>query len=87
MCYDNYLHGIAVADKANPLALILSATMMLRYDLDREVEATILEHAVEAVLDMKLRTVDINQEGDGCKLVGCVEMGQAVAEIVSTMVV
>jgi len=53
--------------------------MMLRYDLDRKVEATILEHAVEAVLDMKLRTADIKKEGDGCKLVGCVEMGQAVA--------
>lgn len=76
---------IAGTDKANPLALILSATMMLRYDLDREVEATILERAVEAVLDMKLRTADIKQEGDGCKLVGCVEMGQAVAEIVSTI--
>jgi 3-isopropylmalate dehydrogenase len=61
---------IAGTDKANPLALILRATMMLRYDLDREVEATILEHAVEAVLDMKLRTADIKQEGDGCKLVG-----------------
>ena len=76
---------IAGTDKANPLALILSAAMMLRYDLDREVEATILERAVEAVLDMKLRTADIKQEGDGCKLVGCVEMGQAVAEIVSTI--
>jgi 3-isopropylmalate dehydrogenase len=76
---------IAGTDKANPLALILSAAMMLRYDLDREVEATILEHAVEAVLDMKLRTADIKQEGDGCKLVGCVEMGQAVAEIVATI--
>ena len=43
--------------------------------------------AVEAVLDMKLRTADIKQEGDGCKLVRCVEMGQAVAEIVSTMIV
>ena len=48
----------------------------------------LLEHdAIEAVLDMKLRTADIKQEGGGCKLVGCVEMGQAVAEIVSTMIV
>jgi 3-isopropylmalate dehydrogenase len=78
---------VAGTDKANPLALILSATMMLRYDLDRKVEATILEHAIEAVLDMKLRTADIKQEGDGCKLVGCVAMGQAVAEIVSTVIV
>jgi len=47
----------------------------------------LLEHAIEAVLDMKLLTADIKQDGDGCKLVGCVEMGQAVAEIVSTMIV
>lgn len=41
-----------------------------------------LEAAVEAVLDEGLRTADIKQEGDGCKLVGCIEMGKAVAEIV-----
>ncbi|KAL9187512.1 hypothetical protein ACHAXT_001615 [Thalassiosira profunda] len=76
---------IAGEDKANPLALILSAAMMLRYDLDRSEEADILERAVEAVLDQGLRTADIKQEGDGCKLVGCIEMGKAVAEIVSTI--
>jgi len=70
---------IAGEDKANPLALILSAAMMLRYDLDRAEEAALLETAVEAVLDEGLRTADIKQEGDGCKLVGCIEMGQAVA--------
>lgn len=76
---------IAGEDKANPLALILSAAMMLRYDLDRAEEADILEKAVEDVLDMGLRTADIKQEGDGCKLVGCTEMGEAVAKIVSTV--
>jgi len=74
---------IAGEDKANPLALILSAAMMLRYDLDRAEEADILEQAVEAVLDQGLRTADIKQEGDGCKLVGCIEMGKAVADIVA----
>ncbi|KAK1748424.1 3-isopropylmalate dehydrogenase [Skeletonema marinoi] len=39
---------IAGEDKANPLALILSAAMMLRYDLDRAEEAALLETAVEA---------------------------------------
>jgi 3-isopropylmalate dehydrogenase len=73
---------IAGQDKANPLALILSAAMMLRYDLDRGEEADLLEKAVEAVLDQGLRTADIKQEGDGCKLVGCIEMGKAVAKIV-----
>jgi len=81
------IHGsapdIAGEDKANPLALILSAAMMLRYDLERPEEADILEQAVETVLDQKLRTADIKQEDDGCKLVGCKEMGAAVAAIVS----
>ncbi|KAL7528672.1 hypothetical protein ACHAWF_002659 [Thalassiosira exigua] len=76
---------IAGQDKANPLALILSAAMMLRYDLDREEEADILERAVEEVLDRGLRTADIKQEGDGCELVGCEAMGKAVAEIVASV--
>eukprot|EP00980_Cylindrotheca_fusiformis_P006363 scaffold1356_cov123-Cylindrotheca_fusiformis.AAC.44 len=76
---------IAGEDKANPLAMILSAAMMLKYDLDRPAEAQMLEEAVEAVLDQGLRTPDIKQEGDGCKLVGCKEMGQAVADTVAGM--
>lgn len=76
---------IAGEDKANPLAMILSAAMMLRYDLDRAEEAQMLEDAVEAVLDKGLRTPDIKIEGDGCQLVGCVEMGAAVAEAVTAM--
>lgn len=74
---------IAGEDKANPLALILSAAMMLRYDLARGEEADILEAAVETVLDQGLRTADIKQEDDGCKLVGCIEMGKAVADVVA----
>ena len=74
---------IAGEDKANPLAMILSAAMMLTYDLDRPYEASILEKAVEAALDQGIRTPDIKQDGDGCKLVGCAEMGAAVAKIVS----
>ena len=77
---------IAGEDKANPLALILSAAMMLRYDLDRAEEADILEAAVETVLDQGLRTADIKQEDDGCKLVGCIEMGKAVADVVADVV-
>jgi 3-isopropylmalate dehydrogenase len=74
---------IAGQDKANPLAMILSAAMMLKYDLDRPEEAAMIEQAVEAVLDQKIRTPDIKQDGDGCRLVGCTEMGQAVADIVA----
>lgn len=76
---------IAGQNKANPLAMILSAAMMLKYDLDRPDEAQLLEDAVEAVLDQGLRTADIKQEGDGCELVGCVEMGEAVAKQVEML--
>lgn len=44
-----------------------------------------MEKSVEAVLDQGLRTADIKQENDGCKLVGCIEMGEAVAAIVATI--
>jgi 3-isopropylmalate dehydrogenase len=74
---------IAGQDKANPLAMILSAAMMLRYDLGRPEEALLIETAVEAALDLGLRTPDIKFEGDGCKLIGCVEMGKAVAKLVA----
>jgi 3-isopropylmalate dehydrogenase len=70
---------IAGQDKATPLAMILSAAMMLRYDLDRGIEADMIERAVEAVLDDGLRTGDIKQENDKCTLVGCKAMGEAVA--------
>lgn len=74
---------IAGQNKANPLAMILSAAMMLKYDLDRPAEALLIEQAVEAVLDQGLRTPDIKQENDGCTLVGCIEMGEAVAKAVA----
>ena len=76
---------IAGQDKSNPLAMILSAAMMLRYDLDRSAEADLLEAAVEAVLDQGVRTADIKQETDNCELVGCKEMGERVAKLVETM--
>lgn len=76
---------IAGQDKANPLAMILSAAMMLTYDLDRAEEGLLLEKAVEAALDANVRTADIKQEGDGCKLVGCKEIGQIVADLVATI--
>jgi len=83
------IHGsapdIAGEDKANPLAMILSVAMMLKYDLDRPEEADLIEKAVEAVLDQDMRTADLKQDGDGCKLVGCVEMGNIVADIVTKM--
>jgi 3-isopropylmalate dehydrogenase len=76
---------IAGENQANPLAMILSAAMMLKYDLDRPAEALLLEEAVEAVLEKGLRTADIKQDGDGCELIGCVEMGEAIADLVESM--
>lgn len=76
---------IAGQDLANPLAMILSAAMMFQYDLERPNEAKILETAVEMTLDLGLRTKDIKQDNDNCTLVGCREMGQAVANVILSM--
>ena len=67
---------IAGEGKANPLATILSAAMMLRYTLGAPEAADAIEAAVSRVLDQGLRTPDIHSEGQ--QLVGTVEMGDAV---------
>ncbi|MDG1693695.1 MAG: 3-isopropylmalate dehydrogenase [Porticoccaceae bacterium] len=67
---------IAGQSIANPLATILSVAMMLRYSLNASEAANAIEQAVSQVLDSGLRTADIQTEG--CKLVGTVEMGDAV---------
>ena len=69
---------IAGEDKANPLATILSISMMLKFSFDLEKEAAAIEKAVEDVLNEGYRTGDLFSEGD--KLVGCKEMGDLVAE-------
>jgi 3-isopropylmalate dehydrogenase len=74
------IHGsapdIAGQDKANPLATILSAALMLRYSLGREAEAARIERAVSRVLAEGWRTADIAEPG--AKTVGCREMGRRV---------
>lgn len=71
---------IAGQNKANPIATILSAAMMLRYSFDLEEEADKIEAAVKAVLKKEYRTIDIMAEG--MKLVGTKEMGDLIiAEI------
>lgn len=54
---------IAGQGKANPLATILSAAMMLRYTLKEAAAADAIEQAVSTVLDQGLRTPDIYAEG------------------------
>lgn len=74
---------IAGQNKANPLAQILSAAMMLRYDLSRPEAADMLERAVENVLNKGFRTGDIKQEG--CTLLGCKEMGEEVTKAINEL--
>lgn len=69
---------IAGQDKANPIATILSAAMMLRYTFDLDKEADAIENAVKQVLVDGFRTCDIVSEGT--TLVGCNEMGDKIVE-------
>ncbi len=68
---------IAGQDKANPIATILSAAMMLRYSFDLTREADAVEEAINRVLDQGFRTIDIMSEG--CTLVGTAQMGDRIA--------
>ena len=67
---------IAGKDLANPLAMILSVAMMLRYSFAQEEAARRIENAVKSVLKRGLRTADIHEPGT--TKVGTVEMGEAV---------
>ena len=75
-------HGSApdIAGKniANPLATILSASMMLKYSFDMIEEANAIEEAISKVLSEGYRTVDIMSQGN--RKVMCNEMGTLVAE-------
>ncbi|PHV61254.1 3-isopropylmalate dehydrogenase [Cyanobacterium aponinum] len=77
------VHGsapdIAGQDKANPLAQVLSAAMMLRYGLNEPLAADKIEQAVLKVLDLGYRTGDIMSEG--CQAVGCQGMGEALLKV------
>ena len=75
------VHGsapdIAGHDKANPLAMILSVGMMLRYSFDLTEADEMIKKAVVKTLD-NFRTIDIMAENK--KLVGCKEMGERVLQ-------
>ncbi|KAL6286025.1 hypothetical protein ACE6H2_010415 [Prunus campanulata] len=82
------IHGsapdIAGQDKANPLATILSAAMLLKYGLGEENAAKRIEAAVLDTLNKGFRTGDIYSAGT--KLVGCKEMGEEVLKSVDSLV-
>ncbi len=75
------IHGsapdIAGMNKANPIATILSAAMMLRYSFRQYAAAEAIENAVKRVLEKGYRTADIAAAGD--TVTGTHEMGELVA--------
>lgn len=74
------VHGsapdIAGKDIANPIATILSLSMMLRYSFAMADEADMVDNAIKSVLAKGYRTGDIMQ--DGAKKVGTKEMGDKI---------
>jgi 3-isopropylmalate dehydrogenase len=76
------VHGsapdIAGQDKANPLAQVLSAAMMLRYGLNQSAAADKIENAVLQVLEKGDRTGDIMSPG--MNLLGCRSMGETLIQ-------
>jgi 3-isopropylmalate dehydrogenase len=76
------IHGsapdIAGQDKANPIATILSAGMMMKYSFGLNNIADAIDAAVVKVLEKGYRTGDIISEG--CKLIGTKEMGKHIKD-------
>ena len=73
------LPNIAGQNKANPIAAILSAAMMLRYSFDLAEEADCIEASVDRVLHAGGRTADL---GGGEAAISCTEMTDKIlAEI------
>ena len=81
------MHGsapdIAGKDKANPLATILSAAMLMRYSLDESEAANDIERAVADVLSAGKRTGDIAADGADEAVMGTTAMGDAVVSALS----
>ncbi len=78
------VHGsapdIAGQGRANPIAAILSAAMMLRYTFNDLENADRIEMACEKVLESGLRTADIFEKD--CQLVSTSKLGEAIADAV-----
>jgi 3-isopropylmalate dehydrogenase len=74
------VHGSApdIAGKglANPIAMIASFAMALRYSFNMAKEADLIDQAIAATLAQGLRTADI--KSDGTTVVGTGEMGEAI---------
>ncbi|HEV2580841.1 MAG TPA: isocitrate/isopropylmalate family dehydrogenase, partial [Ktedonobacteraceae bacterium] len=76
------IHGsapdIAGQGKANPVAAILTAALMLRYSFGLQAEANAIEQAVERVIEAGFRTADLREEGK--QVVNTQEMGKLIVD-------
>jgi 3-isopropylmalate dehydrogenase len=76
------IHGsapdIAGQQKANPLAMVGSVSMLLRYGLKLIAEADTVDAAIRSVLKDGLRTGDIAKPGEN--VLGTKVMGDAIVE-------
>jgi 3-isopropylmalate dehydrogenase len=79
------IHGsapdIAGQNKANPIAAILTAAMMLRHSFNLKHEAQAIETAVERIIEAGYRTVDLQEPGK--EIVNTKEMGRLIAEAIA----
>ena len=77
------VHGsapdIAGQDKANPIATILSLSMMLKYNLNKSELSNKVENAVQQILSEGFRTGDIYTD-ENQTLVSCSKMGDLIIE-------
>ncbi len=78
------IHGsapdIAGQEIANPIAMILSAAMMLRYSLNLHDEASAIEESISKALNEGYRTKDISK--DGGQVVPTSRMGDIIASLI-----
>jgi 3-isopropylmalate dehydrogenase len=84
------IHGSAPnsagKNRANPIATILSAAMLLRYTANLEEEAALIEKTVRKVLENGFRTRDLVRHGaEGFKVLTCTEMGAKIRETLKQM--
>lgn len=78
------IHGsapdIAGQNKANPIATILSASMMLRYSFDLDKEADTIDTAVDKFLEQGYRTADL-AGNTGVKPLSTTEVTEKILEL------
>ena len=76
------VHGsapdIAGKNLANPIAMLLSASMMLKIGLNEKDAADNIENAIDTVLSKGYRTVDL--DNGSCKVLSCSEIGEKIVE-------